>query len=100
MERKVLSIKERNRTLHFKNRELRTPVDIDITGQKLNSINIALRLAGITDYEVKTISEKEESTVNIPKEIEQDVIIEELDDPDEDISLLEKLSNEQDLDIE
>lgn len=94
MERTVLSINDKNRTIYFKNRELRTPVKIDITGQRLNDIHIAIRLAGITDYTITTTPVEKEPVVDIPLKVEKDVIVEELDTDSEPKSFLERLVKE------
>lgn len=95
MERTVLSIKEKNRKIYFKNRELRTPVTIDITDQRLNDVYLAIRLAGITDYVIETTPVEKEPVVDIPFKVdEKNVIVEELDSDSEPKSLLESLAKE------
>lgn len=94
MERTILRIFDKNKKIHFKNREIRTPVNIEVTEKELRNLHTSLRLAGITNFKVETIIDNKHTIIDNPILIEEEkrVIIEDLDE--EPKTLLEKLSQD------
>ena len=94
MERTIVRIFDRNKKINFKNREIRTPVNIEVTEKELRILHTSLRLAGINDFKVETVIDNKHTIIDKPILIEEDkkVIIEELDE--EPKTLLERLGQE------
>jgi len=94
MERILLRILEPNKTIFYKNRQVRTPVNIEITEKELKGLYTSLRLAGITKFNVETIIGDNHTIIDQPILVEEDkkVVVEDLDE--EPKTLLEKLAKE------
>jgi hypothetical protein len=96
--KKILKIKDRNRTIYFRNRKVRTPCTIEVTDKEIENLRLTLKMTDIQKYSVQTVEDKED----IPTTYlgDEEVVIEELDfESDEVISdekpktILEKLMN-------
>lgn len=94
MERTILRILEPNKTIYYKNRQVRTPVNIEVTEKELKGLYTSLRLAGITKFKVETVIDDKHTIIDHPILVEEDkkVVIEDLDE--EPKTLLERLAKE------
>lgn len=94
--KKILTIKDRNKTLYFKNRKVRTPCTIEVTDKEIAQLQPTLKMLDIQKYSVKSMSKEgeEKSVVDVNT---KEVVIEELDfESSKDESsktILEKLMN-------
>lgn len=94
----ILTINDVGRMIHFKNREIRTPVIIEATDKELLQLKINLRMLNIKNYSIKR--KINESKIN---HINNQIIIEELDIIKPDIeeedpkTILNKLMNNKEL---
>ena len=87
--KKILEIKDRGKTIFFRNRELRTPVTLTISDIELKALQNRMRMLDIQDWKVKDVPK---DTIQIVEDdlIEtDDVKVEELDDGD--LTILGKL---------
>lgn len=94
--KKLVIVNEKNKKFHFRNREVRTPVEIEVTDQELKTLTIAFKMADIQTYTIKS-KEKTKKTDPIIDLENKEVLIEELDLEDteeEKKSILEKLMME------
>ena len=92
--KKKLIIKDKNKTIYYKNRKVRTPVIIEVTDQELRNIKPVLKIADIRDIEIINPNKqaKDDGVVEIPEA--KEVVIEELEDVvscEEPKTILEKL---------
>jgi len=98
--RKILKIKDKNSFVYYKNRKLRTPVNIEVEIKELKSLVQYLRMTGIQEYTIvpvplhKKMLEKE-ILFDIDVEEDKEVVIEELEEP---TTILGKLMKNGDLD--
>ena len=77
--KKFLKIEDRNKLLYFKNREVRTPVVLQITDEDIKELDVILRMADIQKFEVLLEDElKIEKYDDIEVKKNREVIIEEL----------------------
>jgi hypothetical protein len=91
--KKIVVINEKSKRFYFKNREVRTPVELEVTDQELKSLAIVFKMADIQKYIIKTQEKPQKSNPLIEFE-NTEVLIEELDLEDseeEQKSILEKL---------
>ena len=94
--KKTVIINEIGKLIYFKNKELRTPVTIDVTDKELIQLKITLKMTGINNYSIEMKTYK-------PKiEYNKQIIIEELNTNTEPIikkedpkTILNKLINEE-----
>lgn len=99
MEKRILKIRDRSKKIYFNNREIRTPVEIDVSEQNIKELELKMRIVGITDYEIETIVEDGKAVVTTPIEIKENdnVVVEELDQIfEEDSSTLHRFANMKD----
>ena len=99
MKKKLLKLKTPNKKFNFKSREIRTPVNIEANNAELRFLLVAIKAAGVTDFSIVDPEEVKDVTDALAEntiEHIEDVIIEELGEPDESEpkTLLEKLANE------
>ena len=94
--KKNLVIKDRGKTIYFKNRKVRTPCTLEVTDKEIIKLQISLKMADIQHYSVKLLN-KDEEFKQIIDFTDHEVVIEELDwDPDKNEkskTILEKLMN-------
>ena len=89
--KKILIINDVGKTIYFKNRELRTPVTIEVTNEELIQLEIILKMVNVRDYSIKT--KTYESKIEY---INKKIIIEELNIKKEDPkTILNKLINKE-----
>jgi len=96
--KKILTIKDRNRTIYFRNRKVRTPCTIEVTDKEIVNLQLTLKMTDIQHYSVQSVESRE----NIPLTYigDEQVVIEEIDfeSDEEDTNekpktILEKLMN-------
>lgn len=68
---KILKIRDGNRMIRFRNRNIRTPVEIELTENELTQMRIVLKMAEIENFEVIDPKEKGEDDV---EDFEQEYI--------------------------
>ena len=91
--KKFLKIIDTNKFIYFKNRKVRTPVTLEVTDDDLKKLHIALRMAGVQNYEV-VLEEKNKTVKKVDIVIDENkhVIIEEFEVEEKDPStILEEL---------
>jgi hypothetical protein len=98
---KILIIRDNNRMIRFRNRKLRTPVEIELSEKELIQMRIALKMAEIENFEVIDPNERkvEQDEVELQKIDTPPLIIEESKPSDnksneEPKSLLDKFMKE------
>lgn len=93
--KKNLIIKDRNKTIYFKNRKVRTPCTLEVTDREFERLQLSLKMADIQHYSVEDINKD----IDLDKLLDLDnkeVIIEELEfesDNEKTKTILEKLMN-------
>ncbi|MFW9871515.1 MAG: hypothetical protein ACFFG0_00225 [Candidatus Thorarchaeota archaeon] len=91
--KKFLNILDTNKIIYFKNREVRTPVTIEVTDDELKKLHIALRMADVQNFTItenKVDTKKEDITIIIDES--KDIVIEELEEVEKEPStILEEL---------
>ena len=88
--KKIVIINYIGKIIYFKNRELRSPVTIEVTEKELTHLKIVLKMSDIRNYSI-------EMKIYKPKiEYEKQIIIEELNTKKEDPkTILNKLINKE-----
>lgn len=91
--KKLLVIKDRNKTLYIKNRKVRTPCTIEVTDKEIENLRLTLKMTDVQNYSIHPLSMKEDKTIF--ESTDKEVVIEELEsiDLDKPKSILEKLMN-------
>ena len=90
--KKFLIIRDTNKIIYFKNRQVRTPVTLKVTDNDLKTLHIALRMADIRDFEVTTEDPNSIEKENIFIEENKEVMVEDLEVEEEKPStILEEL---------
>jgi len=92
--KKSLIIKDRNKMIRFRNRQVRTPVILEVTDAEISNLKIALKMADIHNYSVQIIPLKGNKYKAVLDLEDVEVVIEELDlnsDSLEPDTILEKL---------
>lgn len=100
MNKILLKIKEKNKVIYFRNRNIRTPVMIELTRNEIKKANLALKIADINDYiyEEKEVEKKiRTSEIRELVKLDKDVLVEEIELCEEPKSILEKLLKDGEL---
>lgn len=93
----ILEVKTPNKLLSHKGRSVRTPAEFTLTEKEVKLFKVMLHQVGAEEYSIRSKDEVDKefslNDVFVPiKEIEEEVIIEELtDDEDETRSVLDQL---------
>jgi len=92
--KKLLIINDLGKIIHFKNKDIRTPAQIEATDSEIKQLQIALNMIGVRDYIIKEKSDLPIKQIkNIPVE---ELILKNNDDEDTNPkSILEKLINKE-----
>lgn len=93
--KKKLIIRDRSKTIYFKNRKVRTPCTLEITNKEFIKLRLSLKMADIQDYElVSFIKKSEKETDANVLDNDKEVVIEEIDfDNNKTETILDKLMN-------
>ena len=98
MEKKyTVEIRDSNKVILFRSKQVRTPVTMDISEKELPLLKATLRLGAVNDYRIKPFEERkpeDETNEEFNIDEEKEVIIEELVDDEEPKTILEKLIKE------
>lgn len=93
--KKLLIIKDRNKTVYIRNRKVRTPCTVEVTDKEIVNLKKILKMTGIEHFSVKSLDIKEDAISFDFKD--KEVVIEELDVVNEESekpkTILEKLMN-------
>jgi hypothetical protein len=89
--KKFLIIKDTNKIIYFKNRQIRTPATLKVTDNDLKTLHTALRMADIQNFEITTDDPIKIIKDEIFVEENKEVIIEELEEKEEPSTILEEL---------
>lgn len=93
--KKFIKITQPNKIIYFKNREVRTPVTLEVTDSDLKNLEVIFKIVDIQDFEVlikkpKIKSQPEVEIFNFDEN--EETVIEELElEEQEPITILEKL---------
>ena len=98
MERKYkVNLNDPGRLIFLKNREVRTPVEVEVRESELDYIKLKIRTNGIVDYSISLVKD-EVSMLDLSFENDKEMeepLVEELEEcSQEPKTLLEKLSQE------
>jgi len=79
--KKIVKIRDKNRKIHFRHREVRTPVSLEIDDSEIVKLQMAMNMADVRDYSIGPVKKLKEEKEEYPvDEIEkEEVVIEELD---------------------
>lgn len=55
--KKLLIIEDRAKRIHFKNRKLRTPVNLRVTDEELKQLKVEMKMAGVEKWKIDNIRE-------------------------------------------
>lgn len=98
MKRKYkVNINDPGRLIFFRNREVRTPVEVEVLESELDYIKLKIRANGIVDYSISLVN-NEVSMLDLSFENDKEMeepLVEELEECNQEPkTLLEKLSQE------
>lgn len=95
--KKLLIIEDHSKFIFFKNRKIRTPVELSITDDELKYLKVEMKIKGIQNWNIKTedpivVKEKEnvEQIITINEIKNEDVVKEE-----KEMTTLQKLMKEE-----
>lgn len=93
MKKHKVRVEMPGKLIFFNNRKIRTPFELELTDHELDKFKVALHAAGVEDYSVNKIKDKDdvEEAILIPQK--EEVVIEdlEIDEINEPKTILEKL---------
>ena len=87
--KKNLIIKDRNKTIYFKNRKVRSPCILEVTDRELESLRLTLIMTGIQHYSI------EDKSVDVINSKNEEIIIEELNFTDSNSNSNKKYEDEE-----
>lgn len=74
---KILVIKDNNRMIRFRNRTIRTPVELELTESELTQMRTVLKMGEIENFEILDPNERKEEPVEEVKDEQVIVPLEE-----------------------
>jgi hypothetical protein len=78
--KKVLIIEDKAKSIIFKNRKVRTPVELIVSDSELKALKVKMKMADIQNWKVGVIKKEEKSEIiDYDYEEPKEVIVEELE---------------------